>query len=360
MAKDGFTVVDSDAHYVEPMEEVTKYLDEPWRSRVLDAREYGEHKGGLLPGADTGFRFMSGRIQRDAVSYPSEPMAPEEVPRMMGRVSVDKALLYPNKMLGFARIRSDDDRMVAVANAYVDYMLDQVVDPDRDIYTFIPAPYSDPGAAADLIDRVKDEPGIVGVYLVTTGPEPPLGHHRYDPIYDAAQSADMPVAFHTGGWSGTSFFPMKGYDKMVETHTLGFLWSNLAQITSLTVRGVPEKFPDLDIVFMESGIFYIPTIMHRLDTEYLKRQSEAPLLEKRPSEYMREYYYGTQPLENPEDEEFLTEMIDRVGGADRFMFATDYPHWDYDDPSVVTELSVLSDSEKRRILAGTAEEVYDI
>jgi hypothetical protein len=134
----------------------------------------------------------------------------------------------------------------------------------------------------------------------------------------------------------------------------------MAQLVSVVVQGVPEKFPDLEIVFQESGLFWAPTMMHRLDAEYLKRQSEAPLLERRPSAYMREFYYGTQPLEIPEDESRLEATIDDIGGPDQLMYASDYPHWDYDRQTAITERSFLTDAEKDRVLGGTAREVFGI
>ena len=136
--------------------------------------------------------------------------------------------------------------------------------------------------------------------------------------------------------------------------------ANLSQITSLVVQGIPEKFPNLKIVFQESGVFWIPLMMHRLDTEYLKRQSEAPLLTKKPSEYIKEMYFGVQPLEIPDELSYLRQVIEMIGGADRLLYASDYPHWDYDPPSAITDLSILSEDEKKRILSGTANEVFGI
>jgi hypothetical protein len=45
---------------------------------------------------------------------------------------------------------------VKFAAAYMNYMLDRIVDPDRGIYVTIPVPYHDPEAAVELIDRVGD------------------------------------------------------------------------------------------------------------------------------------------------------------------------------------------------------------
>lgn len=347
-------VIDVDAHYWEPIDDFADYLDEPWKSRIADRVD----PGGLLP-RSTGDRFMSGRITRDEVSYPVDDMTPEQIPGVMAHVGVDAIVLLPNKMLTFGKLAGEDERPVVLANGYIDYMLDQVVDPNEGIYTMIVAPYQDPDEAVDLIERVGDEPAVVGVCMITAGPEPPLGNRRYDPIYATAESMNLPVVFHSGGSSLDAFF-IRGYEKFIETHTLGFLWNNMAQLVSLVVQGVPEKFPDLDIVFQESGLFWVPMMMHRLDAEYLKRQSEAPLLERRPSDYMREFYYGTQPLELPPDESKLENTIADLGGPDQLLYASDYPHWDYDRPSVIAEREFLDDEAVARILGGTAAEVFGI
>lgn len=348
-------IVDVDAHYLEAMDELVAYIDD---DNPIKRKLSASNPGSLFP-ASTGDILMSGTIKREEVSYPDDPMEPEEVETVMQHLGLDKTILLSQKMLRFSRIRADDERAVVIANAYVDFMLDQVVDPERGIYTVVPVPYHDPEATVELIDRVADEPGIVGICMVTAGPEPPLGDRRYDPIYQAAQDADLPIIFHAGGSSLDDFY-IRGYEDLIETHTLGFLWSNMAQLTSIVVQGVPEKFPDLEFVFQESGIFWVPLMMYRLDAEYLKRRSEAPLLEKLPSEYIKEFYFGIQPLEHTQNEKQLQHIIEMLGGPDRLMYASDYPHWDYDRPSVITDIGFLSQDEKESILGRNAEEVFGI
>lgn len=342
-------VVDADAHYLEQLGDITPYLEEPWKSRI-------ENERNILP-SSTGDRTIYGRVQRELTEYSDYKASEEDIPLIMEELGFDKINILSQKMLNFSRIKGDDKRMTVIANGFVDYMLDSIVDPSEGIYTMIPAPYTSPEETVELIDRTGDEKGIAGVCMVTAGPEPPLGNRKYDIIYEAAQNHDLAVNFHAGG-AGLNEMHLRGYEKFMETHVLGFLIANMSQLTSLITQGVPEKFPDLDIVFQESGIGWISMMMNRLDTEYLKRPSEAPLLEKVPSEYMKEFYYGTQPLEYP-SEEFLENIIDTVG-ASQFMYASDYPHWDYDDPSAISDLSFLADAEKQRILAGTAEEVFGI
>ena len=59
-----------------------------------------------------------------------------------------------------------------------------------------------------------------------------------------------------------------------------------------------------------------------------------PHLKQAPSEYMRKHFWvSTQPMEEPEHP---ADLIDIMGwlGWDRILFASDYPHWDADNPDM--------------------------
>lgn len=348
-----YTVVDVDAHFLETIEDLATYLDteDPWRERLEEA------PGKLLPN-NIPDHYRYGRIQRDEVGYLDDDMGPEAVQTTMEHVGLDKIILLSHRVISFTELLADDRRAPVLANTFSDFMLDRVVDPDNGVYTMIPAPYADPEETVELIERVGDEDAIVGVCMVTSGAEPPLGNRRYDVIYEAAQNHDLPIVFHAGG-SSLDDYHIKGYSRFIESHSLGFLESNMEQLTSVVIQGVPEKFPDLDFVFQESGVLWVPSYMYRLDEEYLKRQAEAPLLDKRPSEYISEMYFGTQPLEVATDLTYLEATVDALG-ARQLMYASDYPHWDYDPPSTIMDIPFLDDDEKRAILGATAEEVFGV
>jgi len=350
----GHTVVDVDAHYLEAIEELAPYFDEddPWRMRLQ------ERPDRMTP-SNTPDHYMYGRISRDEVGYLDGKMAPEEVPATMERLGIDKILMLSHTAIGVSRIGAQDARPYVLSKGYLEYMLDQVLDPSAGIYTAIPVPHQDPQDALTLIDDYADEPGVVALCLLTAGPEPPLGHRRYEPVYEVAERKGLPVIFHAGGSSLDDFY-ISGFERFIESHSLGFLWSVMAQVTSVVMQGVPEKFPDLDIVFQEAGITWVPGYMARLDAEYLKRRAEVPLLEKRPSEYMKGFYYGTQPMDFALSNDWLEATIEALGGASSLMYASDYPHWDYDPPSTITDIPFLSDAERGRILGGNAEAVFGI
>jgi predicted TIM-barrel fold metal-dependent hydrolase len=99
--------------------------------------------------------------------------------------------------------------------------------------------------------------------------------------------------------------------------------------------------------------------MQRLDTEYMMRTSECPLLKRRPSEYMQEMYYTSQPLERSNMK--LTQATFEAMRADtQLLYASDWPHWDFDAPSSITKLPFLDEQSKRNILGLTAARLFGL
>ena len=224
MGKYKYRVVDSDAHYMEGLDQLVDYFPEPWKSRMIGGS--GKDKAsiaGIYP-ISTGDRSVFGRIQRDEFTEMQRNaggFTPEIIPDVMEFLGVDAINMLSQKMLTFSRIKGDDERATLLANAYTDYMLDKVVNPDEGIYTMAPLPFQEPKEAVELIDRVSHEKGIIGGCFVTAGPEPPFGNRKYDPIYEAAEANNLPIVFHAGG-GGIDEFVSAGYEKFIETHLLGF------------------------------------------------------------------------------------------------------------------------------------------
>lgn len=348
-ASDTF-VVDVDAHYTDSLDDLQEYMDDddPWKRRMDTNTPPGRFPFPQV--TDTYINF-----ERDRKSARTR----EDIVEIMEMLDIDAIIMISNWALMFPHMNTDDQRQWKFSEAYVERMLDRIVDPDAGIYMAVPIPHQDPQRGADIIDSVRNEPGVVAGCFATGMPEPPLGNRKYDPIYEAASAADLPLIFHGSGGS-MDHFGVSGFTSPLAGRMLGFIWANTAQLTSLIAQGVPEKYPDIDFVFQESGIFYLPMMMYRMDAEYLRAPWDAPLLEKRPSEYLKEMYFGTQPLEEPPNKTYVEKVIEMIGGAERLMYASDYPHVDYDDPSSILELPILSDTEKSMILGGNAREVFDL
>jgi predicted TIM-barrel fold metal-dependent hydrolase len=125
------------------------------------------------------------------------------------------------------------------------------------------------------------------------------------------------------------------------------------------MNAIPERFPKLKTLWIESGVAWLAFMMMRLDNEYLMRSSEAPGLKRMPSDYIRDMFYTTQPIERT-DLPLLEAIFKSMKADTQLMYASDWPHWDFDTPSTIVDLPFLSDQAKRNILGLTAKKVFNI
>jgi hypothetical protein len=91
----------------------------------------------------------------------------------------------------------------------------------------------------------------------------------------------------------------------------------------------------------------------------MMRTSEAPLLNRKPSEYMAEMYYSSQPIERT-NMKALEVTLEMINAETQLMYASDWPHWDFDLPSTIFDLPFLSDTAKRNILGETALKLFNL
>lgn len=341
-------VVDIDAHYYENIRKYGKYIDEPWKSRI--ERWSTEYYVPIEGVGTTGDRHLQGRISRK--NFPTTQDA-SDIPEVMDYLGVDIIVLLPNTMLSLNHL-SDRKRAAILCEGFIEHMLDEVVDPKSGIYTVLCLPPQDPRRAAGLVERYAGHDGVCATCMMTDGQLPfPFGDAYYDPIYRAATDAGLPLVMHGGFGGPDGGFSGLGLQSYAENH-IAFVVNHQVQLTSIVMQGVPERFPELKIVWEEAGIFWVPSIMYRLDTEYSRRRSDHTLLTKPPSEYILGYFFGTQPIEVVPNRKHLQYIIEMMNGESTLMFATDWPHQDFDHPTVVDRMSFLSVDARRRILGENA------
>lgn len=246
----------------------------------------------------------------------------------------------------------------AVARAYNDWTLDRWVRPHPHFKGSIIVAPQDPEAAVEEIERLAGDPGIVQV-LVFSGSEMPYGKKRYHPIWEAAARHHLPVAMHSGGEqvgtapAGTLAGSVSYY---FEHHAL-HPQSAQTHLVSLVSEGVFEKYPDLRFLFVEHGFSWLPHIMWRLDKDFKGNRSEAPWLKRLPSDYILEHCrFTTQPIDEPRKPEHLLQMFDMVEAEHTVLYASDFPHWDFDNPKAA--FKDVPEAMRRRIFVDNALELY--
>ncbi len=186
----------------------------------------------------------------------------------------------------------------------------------------------------------------------------PLGQRKYWPIFAAAERAKLPIAVHAFGYGG---FPVTGggWPSYYIEEMVGHAQCCQALLSSLVLEGVFERFPGTRVLLIEAGIAWLPSLMWRLDKHWQRLRSETPHLKRQPSEYIREHVWlTTQPMEEPERRKHFHDMVEWIG-IDRLLFATDYPHWDFDDPLWSIPVR-LDESAKEALFRGNARTFYGL
>jgi len=346
------TVFDADVHISNGLsaEVVAEYLDEPHRSRVLSPGTFPKSSG-----ADWD-PYMGGKIESRPIEGPETI-----VDALCDEFGIDYPIL--NAPLATSRL-PDTDLAIALMRASNDAFIDTFLDPS-DFYGLMTVSPQAPEQAAEEIDRLGDESQIVGVFVSTLAQYTPLGDPSYDVMYQAAQENDLPIVYHGTAGGGFRYdFPIqnRGLESFLEVHTLAHHWQQTLTFTSLLVQGVPEKFPDLDFVFLENGLSWVPHMMWRLNKESSIRRNEAPLLQKSPEAYVRDqFYFASQPLGEPDDPTHMQQMVDIVG-PESIIFASDYPHWDFDHPVELDKHldETFTPEEREQILTRNPATVFGI
>ena len=343
-------IVDTDIHVISGLkdEDVARYLDEPYKSWLLNPRN------GLGRERDP---YMGGKIEQRGIDGPTQLRK-----ELVGEMHIDNPIINP-----FARLSNyhQTDLATALMQGYNKALIDLYLDELDDFYGMIELAPQEPDKAAEEIDKYADNDQIVGAWILSSGPQPPLGDPTYDVMYQAAEDNGLAIAYHG---AGPGAFPREfpkqdlGLERMMSVHTVAHPWNQMLTLTSLLVQGAPVKFPDLNFAFLEAGISWVPYLMFRLNKEHAMRRSEAPLLEKTPEEHIRDsFYFSSQPLGEPNNQQHMQDLIS-ILGPENIMFASDYPHWDFDHPEGMDKhlRTTFSSEERDQVLHKTASEVFGL
>ena len=333
-----YKIIDSDGHIVESVEGIRKYIEPRYdRPRLF--------------GGDTWDRNLHDKLG-------ANPQSPQDQLDAMDQDGVDVAILYPSSLLSLSFYK-EPGYALAIAQAYNSWLHNFCqANPDRLKFSGLVAPQDAEGGAREL-RRAVTELGAVGAMVPINVPQrPDWSNSYYDPIYAEAEALDVPLSYHPG--TGVFSIGNSRFDNFINVHSIDFPVENMIALCSAVVGGVLERFPNLRLAFLESGIGWVPYMMDRLDEEVEKRgEDEAPWLTMKPSEYITggRCYFGVEC-----GEKTIPDAI-RTTGDDCVIFASDYPHWDADWPYTVSTAQGrqdLSQTVKRKWMHDNIKRLYKL
>jgi predicted TIM-barrel fold metal-dependent hydrolase len=344
-------VVDVDVHVLDEAAALAPYCDQPWR-RVLEERQNVPPLGGM----HRSYPIFPGHFSTRKYEMPT----PAEVRAGLDELSIDIGVLFPEKLLAVAR-QPNAEYAMALMRAYNRFLLDQYLG-ERGLYGVIGvAPQDVPGSIAE-IERYAREERMVGVMLPTTRLEPLWGDRRFDPIYQLAEQLGLPIFYHGGAPVQVPMLPfeLRQFDSPFMFHTYTHSIEMMTTLANLMATGLPARFPKLRFIFIEAGISWVPHAMMRLDRYWEEMRGDVPFLEERPSAYMRrQMFFATQPIEEPDPLRDMVDVLRIIDGHRTVLFASDYPHHDFDHPKKVFDIP-LPPEVKRRIMAENALQLLGI
>ncbi|HEV2310004.1 MAG TPA: amidohydrolase family protein [Acidimicrobiia bacterium] len=404
--------IDSDGHILEPPTAMLDFAPSEYRDRIWhternpDGVECTVFNGQRTP--STGLAGTAGfsdeqveKVRNGEMNYsdtrPSGWTAPLRL-RDMDADGIDVSVLYPTMLLGLQSLRDVDFGQVQ-ARVYNDWCSHHLTEGGGRLYGAgaLP-PMHEPEDIQGVVDEIRhvaELPGMVSVFL---RPNPAIEWRYfndpvYDPIWSALQDCELPVAFHPylapdlpGACDGLKLARMRNADgryQPLEEYAAAKANAEAAQgvflpniyftqaianpvdvmsaICYLTAGGVAERFPGTKFIFLEANGGWLIPWLERLDHHAKKFSWDVPWLKMLPSEYFRRQCWISF---DPDESMLAFTANSPLCGADRIIWASDYPHPDAKFPGVTAELADalagLSWEQKVEITSESAKALYSI
>ncbi len=359
-------VIDGDGHVMEPFTVWQTYLDPGLRDfayRTVDVD--GEERlamGDFLIDMDVspgdfatpgGLRAENaeGRGWNDIHAAASEPG-----PRLalMDEMGIDVSVLYPTFVLTAQNL--PDGLREGIVDAYERWMVDFcATDPKRLKWVaFVPRNSVEEAVAA--VGRAADR-GASGLF-VSAAPAPDarlVGDPAEDAIYAAATDHDLAFGIHVSDTSTSTH----DFGRLMPTRWMWDVVSGPFEIMLAMVQGfgngMLDRHPNLRLGFLEGNIGWLPWLIRKMEESYENFGSMFPMPEQTPLEQFRERCW----VSGETGEKELADVAALVG-ADRCLWASDFPHYEASWKPVdeLTERMDLTSEQKREMLVDASVSFY--
>jgi len=221
-------------------------------------------------------------------------------------------------------------------------------------------PNHDATLAADEIRHCATL-GLKGALFVPWGSAMPVWHEMWEPMWRAAEEADLVISFHVfEGGGATVGYEVKGirHPAVIGSWTVVAPAQMDEILVSAILSGVCERHPRLRLVLGESGIGWLPYILERLDDTYEERLSDDLKLSLPPSAYFKRQIYATFQ----KDFHGVRAMAEIA--PDNVMWGSDYPHrdgtWPFSKKAIEEQFRGVDEAIKRKMLWENVRKLYRI
>ena len=385
-ATDAALLVDADSHVLEPPDLWSRYVEPRFRDRAVRVvRADAGHDVLLVDGKpaklttpemlgdfggmgrtldEQATAALSGRYAENAPAAATDPRARIA---QLDREGVAATVLYPSLGLQWPAETTDAAYVHANLVAYDRWLEDFCADSNGRLIAVAHLSLGDPHDAAKELRRAVANGARGGVLLPYAHDGKPHGHPDHDPLFAAACDLGVPLGIHTGVDPVTRDL-YRRYDGLTWPDAipqgiwfLQLMFSQAVQqaFSTFFLHGTFDRFPELKLVVLEAGAGWLGFWMDRMDAMFAGALRLTMPLRDLPSTYVRRNVW----ISADPDERALAAIIPYVG-ADRFVWASDYPHSDHTGGYIehVHALARLlpDEPERRALLGANAAALYGI
>jgi predicted TIM-barrel fold metal-dependent hydrolase len=363
MAKNGFKILDSDMHIMEPPDLWQRYIDVRFRSRaprgvtssnVRDLRMvYPDGREWARTTMRQNDSARGENFAKNQTLYRVDAergWSPEVQLEAMDIEGIDVAALYPTRGLRALVVDDMDAELAAaIARAYNDWLYDFCrKDPKRLIGAGMISPYNMEDAVSEA-RRCAEDLGFRAVFLRANPLVNYQWHDRYyEPLWSALEDLNLSLGFHESTGTGKNHIGARMEPNLMLRRVYGQPLEQMMALGSFCGGGVLARHRKLRVAFLEANCSWLPWLLWRLDEGWrLEGDIWAADLKMAPSEYFKDQcVVSAEP-----DEATVKHVIEYLGG-NGIVFSTDYPHGDSKYPEAVNHFLQLpiTDDDKRKIL----------
>jgi len=388
--RDGFKVIDADAHLQEPDDLWSEYVEPEFYDRRPRVKEYvgktffryeegnelfpkepeaATAPGGVAPGSTTSALFSSPRFVRDQETKYGHAWeatwSPESRLKDMDSYGWDKQVMITGAGSVINRVgKSDVDPalVMALARAYNNWAGDFAsTDPSR-LKVVVTLPTADVEQQIIETRRCVERFNAVTINMPSPKGESMWHDEHHQALWETCVELDLPVSLHGTNGVGPDVRRRYGHLKgsfVALTHVLGNTLEDMMSLAHFIFTGILEKHPDLRISCLEGNAGWVPFWVSRMDDHVVGRQSvfdDESILPLKPSDY-----FFRQCFVAADGDEGALNFATQWTKGERIVWNTDYPHPDAPDPDkALADLLAqpISDSDKRKILWDNPVQLY--
>ncbi|NER49294.1 MAG: amidohydrolase [Symploca sp. SIO1A3] len=340
----GFDVIDGDGHVVETRQALSAFGFQGSTTALIDRM--------LAFDRASWGRFIR-TCGENATENVNDRISDQELDE------IDISVNYPTPLLGISDI-PEIEASVYAAQAYNDWFYNTWTLPSLGkMVGAALVSLRDPIKAALEAERAIQNLSAVAVMIQPfVGNDLHLCDSSLDPLWSVCERLAKPIAIHGSRHTCPPKLTAQTFRSDARFYAISHIFQQQVAMGDMVLGGVLERFPRLKVVFLESGIGWMPHYIDRLDEAYKSFPGDG-ILSCKPSEYLLSgnCYFSCEP-----DEPHLAFYVQCLG-EEQVIFASDYPHVDSKFPAsvrMIIENSGLSNTALARVLGNNARDLYGL